>query len=213
MKVSLVELLALLDAHKGAMIVTMTTRTEPKLLVKSRIDGVATSQRYPQGVERLAYGRYMLATNYESNVQAQRAKEGHASPESFQVQGLWVSKAHPEGAGRRFNRFLVVHVDKPGVFYMRARPDADEHGHAVKILDQYRHKAGDEIEGDDLQALKAGYMPPKGKAKKQELAKDVPYRAIEVGNVLTVTFGGITYELDHDGETPAWAVPGVAVPA
>lgn len=213
MQVSLVELIELLDAHKGAMIVTMTTRTEPKLLVKSRLDGVATAERFPQGVERLAFGRYMVANNYEANVQAQREREDHDEPQAFQAVGLWTSQAHPGGAGRRFGRFMVIHVDKPGVFYMRARPDADQHGHPVKILDEYRHKNGEQVDGDDLALLKEGYLPAKSKSKKQEVSKEIPYRAIEMSNVLTVTFGGITYELDHDGQMPEWQVPGDAVHA
>jgi len=205
MLVSLVELLELLDAHKGAMIVTMTTKTQPKMLVKSRSTGQSAAERFPGGVDRLAYGRFMLANNYGDNVQAQREREGHENPEGFEAAGLWVSKKHPEGAGQQFGRFMVIHVDKPGTFYFRCRPHADEHGHPVKIRSEYR-AANVQITGDDLDDLTDNYLPAKGKSHKQEVDKEIPYRAYEVAGVQSVTFGGEMYELDHNGETPEWAV-------
>jgi len=205
-KVSLAEMIEILDARKGAMIVSMVTDTKPKLLAKSRATSEPTSERYPEGIGRLAFGRHMLATNYEANVQAQREREEHADPQEFKVEGLWKSKAHPEGAGRRFGRFLVIHVDKPGVFYFRTRPDSDEHGRPVKIRDRWMRKHDNsEVEGDELDDLKENYLSskPNGQSK-QQLAREIPYRACEVANVKSITIGGITYELDHDGETPEW---------
>lgn len=211
MQVSLSELLAILDSHKGALIVTMVTRTNPKLLAKSRATGQATVERFPQGIERMAYGRFLLGTNYEANVQAQREREGHDDPQGFAVEGLWKSQAHPEGAGRHLGRFLVVHVDKPGVFYFRCRPQSDEQGMPLKIRSELINPdTGDEIVGDDLDDLIHNYMPARGPAKKQEVAREIPYRAYEVGGIVSLTVGGITYELDHDGETPEWVVPEVA---
>jgi len=209
MLVSLVELLELLDAHKGAMIVTMTTKTQPKLLAKSRATGESTAARFPGGIDRLAYGRFMLASNYGDNVQAQREREGHDNPEGFEAAGLWASKKHPEGAGRHFGRFMVIHADKPGTFYFRCRPHADEHGHPVKIRSEYRAQ-DTEITGDDLDDLTVNYLPAKGSAYKQQVDKEIPYRAYEIAGVQTVTFGGETYELDHEGETPEWIVPELA---
>jgi len=208
MKVTLAELIEVMDAHKGAVIVTMVSETEPKMLVKSRSTGEPTASRFPQGVRRMAYGRFMFGNDHQGNVRAERGREGHADPMGYVVQGLWVSKAHPEGAGRHYNRFLVIHVDKPGKFFFRCRPDSDEHGHPIKIRSEWF--AGDaQLTDDEFAELQADYLPAQGKSKKQEVEKEIPYRTYECDNVLSVTMGGITYELDHDPQgQPEWFIPG-----
>jgi len=220
MKVNLVQLLGVLEAHKGAVIIGMISRTDPPLLARSRADKSPTADRYPEGVQRLAQGRYMLNNNYGNNVQAQRTREDHPEPEGFQVAGLWEAKHPPcngDGCpecnhtgrvpkGRRFGRFLVVHVDKPGTFYLRCRPASDGQGFPVKIRDEWKNPANDTtIEGEELDLLKSDYLKSKPKKSvKQQLDREIPYRTVNVDGVLTVTVGGTIYELDHAGDKPNW---------
>lgn len=189
MKVSLVELLAVLEEYKGAVFASVTTDTEPKTLAKSRVTGEPTPN-----IRHESYRRIMLATNYENNVKAQREREGHESPDSFQAESLW------KGKGRRFGRFLVVHEDKPDQFYLRIRPQADEHGRPVAIKSKWL-RDGAEVNQDEL----AEFLPKPRPASKQELTKEIPYRAYKVENIKTLTIGGVTYELDHEADKPEWA--------
>ena len=228
MNVNLLQLVGILEAYRGALIVSATMRTQPPLLAKSRATKEPTFDRYPNGVERVAFGRFMLATNYEANVVAQRGREDHVAADQFEAGPLWPIKCplcngegcavcHDTGKigmGRHYNRFLVVHVRKSGVFYLRCRPAADDHGRPVKIRDAWaKVHDGSEIEGDELADVKANYLKSKPKPSvKQELAREIPYRPYEVGGVDTLTVGGVVYELDHDGSTPEWYVPGPALP-
>jgi hypothetical protein len=228
MQVNLLQLVGILEAYKGALIVSATMRTRPALLAKSRADSTPTATHFPEGVERVAFGRHMLATNYESNVVAQRGREDHVAPDQFEAGPLWPIKCplcsgdgcevcHTTGKigmGRHYNRFLVVHVRKPGVFYLRCRPAGDEHGRPVKIRDEWRRvHDGSEIEGDELADVKAHYLKSKSSGTpKQELAREIPYRGYDVTALETLTVGSVVYELDHDGPKPEWYVPGPALP-
>ena len=227
MQVSLQQLVGILDAYKGALIVSATMRTQPALLAKSRLDKTPTAERYPAGVERLAYGRFMLATNYEANVQAQRGREDHPDPTQFAAGPLWPIKCplcsgggcdvcHGKGEigmGRHYNRFLVVHVRKPGVFYIRTRPYADGHGSPIKIKDKWSHKGGDEIVGEELEDVQQNFLKSKSSGTpKQQLDREIPFRPYNVEGIVQLTVGGVVYDLDHDGPAPEWYVPGPALP-
>ena len=60
-----------LTERKGTTFVSCLTRTEQKLNKKSRLDKSLSADRFPNGVFRVAYGQFMLGTNYEANVNAQ----------------------------------------------------------------------------------------------------------------------------------------------
>jgi hypothetical protein len=225
MQVSLLQLMGILEAHRGALILSARMRTRPDLLKKSRADGTPTEMRYPEGVERIAYGRFMVATNYEANVQAQRERENHPSPDQFEAGPMWPIKCpvckgenpncdccHGEGKvgmGRQLGRFLVVHVRKPGMFYLRCRPQADDHGKPVKIRDEWlRTDNGDHLSDEELDDLRTNFLKASGNNRKQELDREIPYRAYDVETIESVTVGGVTYEIDHNGPKPEWLVPG-----
>lgn len=196
--VTVAEFLAVLLAAPGAKIVSLATQTRPKLLVKSRATGEPTADRFPAGVERRAIGRFVLNFDYENNVNAQRLREGKA--DDFQAQGLWVSKAHPEGAGKadpEFPKFMVYHVDTLKR-YLRARPHTNKQGRILKEHDQYVDLAtGQPITGEALEDLKANYMPAKSPSKSQQLDKEVPVRCIEVDNCVGATYARHWYRFKH----------------
>lgn len=190
-RLTLSELLELLETHCGAVIVTMTTRTEPRLLVRSRT--TQQVRRYPQGVEKLCHGRFMLANRYRDNVRAQRRREAHPRPESFRAGKLW------NGKGERLGRFLARHVET-GALYVVARPASDEQGYPVRIWQRWIDLAtGRNIEGEELLELRRDWLAHRPALnEKQQLARRIPYRTYQVISIHSVTFGGQVYGLRFD---------------
>jgi hypothetical protein len=200
MQVTLKQLMEVLDAYKGTVIVSCLTRTEPKLLKKSRVSGTPTEVAYPGGVVRIAYGRFMLATNYEANVNAQREREGHPEAGEFQAESLWGGKG---ARNRQFSRFLVIHKDKENTFYIRMRPHSDEVGCPLKMEDKWTLADGTPLTSEQLATLKSEYMSAPSKSKKQEVEKEIPYRAYNTDGLMAMAVGGNVYEI-VPGETPEW---------
>lgn len=193
-KLRLAELIGLLNTHSGAVIVSMTARTEPTLLRKSRGTGQPVEERYPEGIEKIVRGRFMLASAYGANVRAQRKREGHPHPERFRAGKLWAGK------GVRLCRFLAQHVETKHL-YVVARPASDEHGYPVRLHERWidLHQVRD-VEGEELAELQTDWLkdPPRKPAKKQQLARQIPYRTYRVGSIHSITFGGETYGVEED---------------
>jgi hypothetical protein len=188
--VNLDRLLAILDAHPGAAIVTMVTRTEPRLLRKSRRSGQPCDERWPHGIEKLVRGRFMLANRYAANVRAQRRRENHPRAEAFQRAKLW------RGKGQRIGRFLARHQDS-GELYLVARPAADERGQPVRLWERWIDLAtGRDIVGEEFTELAADWLRDlRGSNPKQQLARQIPYRTYHVVAIHSVTIGGAVYRL------------------
>ena len=200
-RVSLERLVGILEQHRGAAIVTAVTRTEPRLLAKSRKDKSPTAARYSHGVEKLCLTRLILANRYQDNVRAQRRREGHPKPEAFRASKLW------RGRGRRVGRFLAVHVEHDRI-YLVARPQADELGQPVRIWERWINLAtGKDIEGEELEELKRDYLRdlPSSNAK-QEVVRRIPYRCYQVESVHSVTVNGQVFALER--ERSAHRLPG-----
>ena len=191
--VTLDELLPRLEEHCGAVIVAMTTRTEPPLLKKARNDGRSVDDHFPCGVLKLARGSFMLANRYRDNVRSQRRREGHPRPESFRSGKLW------GGAGERLGRFLARHVET-GRLYVVARPASDRNGYPVRIWQRWIDlHSGDELAGDRLMDLRRNWMAdPPSFSTKQALARQIPYRTYMAPSIHSVTFGGQVYRLIAD---------------
>jgi len=194
-RVTLSQLGQVLGAAKGTMIVTLVTRTEPKLLRKCRTTGEPTEAVYPLGVERLSYGRFMLGTDYQGNVRSRREREGHGQPDGFRAESLWA------GRGQRIGAYLARHRDSRRL-YLVARPASDEQGRPVKMRSAWRcvHD-GRPIEGRELIALEDDFLadrPRKAIAKKQELAREIPYRTYDLTSIVALTFAGEAYRLEYD---------------
>lgn len=192
-RVALAELVRLLDRHPGAAIVTMVVRTEPRLLVKSRLDGTPTPERFPHGIEKLGLGRFMLANRYQANVREQRRREAHPRPRAFRSGKLW------SGHGERIGRFLARHTEHDRL-YLVARPQSDSYGNPAKLWERWIDLArGCDLAGDELDDVKQNYLRDlPAESKKQELRRRIPYRTYHVVSVHSVTIGGQVYRVEPD---------------
>lgn len=192
-RVHLRRLVEILEGHRGTAIVAAVTRTEPRLLARSRSDKSPTSDRYPHGIEKLCLTRFILANRYQANVQAQRRREGHPAPEAFRASKLW------GGKGKRIGRFLAVHVDRDQV-YLVARPQSDELGQPVRIWERWINLAtGEDIEGEELDRLKRDYLRDiPSSSPKQQVVRRIPYRCYQVESVHSVTIGGQVFAIERD---------------
>lgn len=191
--VRLATLLEILNAHAGAVIVTALTRTQPRLLVRSRATGQPTVERFPFGVEKLAFGRFILAARYERNVRAQRTREGHPDPRGFVDEPLWAGK------GKRLGRFVARH-EPSGRLYLVARPESDQRGRPVKLRETWiRLHDGAAVEGEELVDLVENFLVDRPRpARKQELRREVPYRVYDLGHLVALRVDGVTYQLEPD---------------
>jgi hypothetical protein len=193
-KVSVREFLALITAASlGSKIVSLATRTRKEpgngMVKKHRLTGQPTTELYPAGVERRAVGRFILGFDYANNVNAQRERENKQA--DFVAEGLWVSKAHPEGAGRHdeeYPAYMVYHVDSLKQ-YLRTRPHQNKQGRIVKEHDGWFNVAnGQPITGNALADLKENLLDKHGPAKKQDLDKEIPVRCVEVPNIVAACY-------------------------
>lgn len=192
-RVTLEQLLKILDAHRGAVIVAMVTRTEPRLLVRSRKTREPSAERYPHGIEKLCHGRFLLANNYGANVRAQRRRESHPNPKGFRAGQIWCGK------GERVGRFLVRHTDS-GAIYVRARPASDQRGLPVRLWERWINLAtGADAAGDELVELQRDWLADRpAENRKQQLARTIPYRTYQVLSIHSATVGAETYRLMPD---------------
>ena len=149
--------------------------------------GKKTEELYPQGVTREAVGRFHVGFNYERNVQAQQAREGKDM--DFEKQPMWVSKAHPEGAGQHDpdNPQIIKHVDT-GREYLQLRPHTDAKGNVRREHEQWRDNAtgrvlpAEEVKDLKKNLLQGGNSKPKA-AEQGGIEKKIPVRAIPLEDV------------------------------
>ena len=159
------------------------------MVKKHRVTGQPTVEIYPLGVERRAVGRFMLGNDYEANVNAQRERENKDA--DFVVAGLWVSKKHPEGAGRHVEGLpaLVRHVDTSEE-YVCCRPHQTKSGKIVKEHDEWIDVAtGKKLSAAQVEDLKINLLDKVSASKKQDLDKEIPVRCIHVENVKAACYG------------------------
>ena len=199
------EFLRLVSARRGAQIVSLSTRTQLRLLRHHRVTGERVDDRYPLGVIREAVGRSLLNYHYQNNVNAQRTREDQEP--DFVASPLWVSARHPEGAGqpdRRWPQYLVVHVDTRKK-YLRVRPKTNNQGRIVKEHDRYVDVAtGCAIVGDELADLLENCLPEKRPSRKQHLDHEIQPRTYELPGLMAVCHGGRWYILKH-AKAKSWA--------
>ena len=183
----------LAQLHAGCSIVTLATATVKTpgdgMTKKHRVTKQPTTEVYPQGVRREAVGRYLLGNDYENNVNQERAREEKEA--DFVVAGLWVSKAHPEGAGRhdeQFPQYMVFHADTKRE-YIQARPKQNKAGKITKEKDSYIDIAsGRKLTAAEVEDLKENFLDKVAPNKKQDLEKEIPTRAIAVENVKAANY-------------------------
>ena len=111
--------------------------------------GKKTEELYPQGVTRESVGRFHVGFNYEGNVQAQQGREGKDM--DFEKQPMWVSKAHPEGAGQHdaSNPQIIRHVDT-GREYLQLRPHTDAKGNKVRAVKSFEEAMSEAMSDEDV---------------------------------------------------------------
>jgi hypothetical protein len=191
--VTLTQLIEILGRYNGSAIVVAVTRTQPRLLVKSRADGTPTADKYPHGVEKLTRQQMLLANCYEDNVVQQRRREGHPRPRAFKASALW------RGKGSRLGKFLVRHVDDDRL-YLRARPKSDDLGQPVRLWERWIDLgSGCDLTGEALEELKTFYLRDVPSAnRKQQLNCPVPYRTYHVISIDSIKVGGEVYTLKAD---------------
>lgn len=154
----------------GAKIVGMTTRTQPKLLKKSRITGEPCPHKE---VTRITERTVIIACNYESCVNRQRARED--MPNDFRAEELWKGKGkHVEN-----HPFLIEHTEtgQQYVALMNLRTNKDD------WFDENNNPL-------DPAALK-DYLPKPQEHSKQGTDKKVFWRTIEISNVVAVRYATI----------------------
>jgi hypothetical protein len=198
--VTLAKLIEVLSAHPGTAIVTMVTRTEPRLLARSRSDRTQKAcDRWPHGIEKLCLGRFMLRNNYQANVRAQRRREGHPRPEAFTRDKLWAGK------GRRIGNYVAEHKES-GRLYLVARPQTDAGGNPVRLWERWIDLAT----GQDLDAIQRAELvrdwlhDRPAQNTKQQVSRPIPYRTYHVVSVHTLQINGETWRIDPD--VPAYRV-------
>ena len=152
--------------------------------------GKKTEELYPQGVTRESVGRFHVGFNYEGNVQAQQGREGKDM--DFEKQPMWVSKAHPEGAGQHdaSNPQIIRHVDT-GREYLQLRPHTDAKGNVRREHEQWRDNAtgrvlpAEEVKDLKKNLLQGGNSKP-APAAQGGIEKKIPVRAIPLEDIYAV---------------------------
>ena len=176
-------IIAYLDSYPqgGAKFIGIKTLTSPKLLKKSRITG---EPRTIKEVKRLAFRTVCIAANYENAVNRQRSKESDETPEMFHVESLW------KGAGEKAGKHLVRHK-KTGNLYLAYRPSQDKTTGLAKALKDAWYADGNLIDHDTILDI----LPAITKAKKQDVIRDVPWRTVNIENIVEIHFNDTIFKV------------------
>lgn len=158
----------ILESIKGAKIVTLRTKTKPKIRKTSKINGLPCPYAI---VERECLRNGIIGVNYESAVNNQRQREGHE--EEFKAQLLW------KGKGRHVGKYLIEHVDtlKRYIAFMAKITK----GVPVIVGDKW-YADGKEITKEELEE----FLPDIKENLTQETEKQIAWRTIELDNILEV---------------------------
>jgi hypothetical protein len=168
-------LLAYLDSLvPGARVVSLTTRTRPRLKAGCPY----------QSVYRVATRNGTIGCGYESCVNRQRVREGQPTDRDdtilyFEAASLW------HGQGEHVGRWLVRHR-KTGKLYLMFRPTTDKAGHPIISFDHwYDGRRGKAIASGDLKE----WLVQRGSSDRQGVDKPVVWRTIELANVVQIVHG------------------------
>jgi hypothetical protein len=166
----------------GPRIVTLRTKTYPRMLKKGRVSGLPCPVA---GVHRIVSRNGIIGSSYENGVNNRRALEGQPVDANdvvlyFDALELW------NGKGEHVGRWFVRHIDKPGSVYLTFRPKQKPGGEVVVMDDVWMDDAGNIVNPDDLEE----WLPLPSVNRRQMVDRLVPWRTIELDNVLSVTFDG-----------------------
>ena len=167
-------------------IVTIRTKTYPKMLKKSRVTGLPCPH---QGVHRIATRNGILGCTYEGSVNRQRLRESQPLNNDgellyFTPLELW------NGKGEHDTRYTVRHRDS-GHRYIVFKPTQKRNGELVITQDEWRDEAGTLLNSADLEE----WLPLPSTSRRQEVNRPVAWRTIELDNVLSITYAGDEYAL------------------
>lgn len=175
----------------GAKIVTLTSRTRPKLNKKHRLTGAPLP--YKQGVERIATRSGIIGCSYESSVNRQRDREGgptddEGNVEVFHAEKLWNGKGEHDGP-------LTVRHKGTGKRYITFKPTNKTHDDgsdgvlivADQWLDVETGRTLTQAEIDELDY----YQTEKKDNKRQGTDREIFWRTIELENILQIRHGDI----------------------
>lgn len=166
----------------GPRIVTLKTKTYPRLLKKGRESGLPCPY---DGVHRVVSRNGIIGCSYENSVNNERAREGKPVDDAdvvmyFDALSLW------NGKGEHVGRWLVRHIDKPGSMYITFRPTRKADGEIMVMDDVWMDGAGSIVDPAELEE----WLPLPSVSSRQMVDKPVAWRTIELDNVLSVTFNG-----------------------
>lgn len=150
---------------QGERVITLITRTSPKLLKKDRETGAPCPYRE---VFRINERTALIGGQYEEMVNAQLAAEGKLT--EFRAESLWNGKGrHVAGS-----KFLVEHVET-GKQYIAAHP--------IKNLGEvWTDEEGSEIDAGELK----NYLPKPSNSNRQGTETEVPWRVFAIESVVSV---------------------------
>ena len=162
-------------------IVTLTTRTYPKMLKKSRVTGEPCPY---VGVHRICRRNGIMGCSYENAVNNRRVKEDQPTNRRgdvlhFNALELWNGKGVHDGP------YTVRHVDN-GNRYIVFKPTQRQDGGVVVNADEWKDADGNVQNVADLEQ----YLPLPSHSRRQMVDRPVDWRTIELDNILAVTYGG-----------------------
>lgn len=159
------DVLAKIDSAK---IVSLRTKTQCKLLAKSKVE-------FPQGVTKISLRNGIIGASYENAVNNKLEREGELP--DFKAESLW------KGRGRRVSKFIVQHMDTQKQ-YLAFLPKTNADGHNITKSIYIDNATGLEVPYNNVEK----YIPSYGYS-----SSVVNWQVIELSNVIGLKSGDIEF--------------------
>ena len=159
------DVLASIDSAK---IVSLRTKTQCKLLAKSKV-------QFPKGVSKISTRNGIIGASYENAVNNALKREGEVP--DFKAESLW------KGRGCRVSKFIVQHMDTQKQ-YLAFMPKTNVDGHNVTKSVYIDNATGLEVSYEDIK----DYMPSYGTN-----SSGLNWQVIELTNVIGLKSGNIEF--------------------
>jgi hypothetical protein len=126
-----------------------------------------------------------FGVSYQNAVIAQRAREGHPSPDNFQSEGLW------KGKGRAISRNIVEHTEtgKQYIVLYPSRMGAEVVTRSTAYFVDDRPATAQEVA-----AIKS-FLKGANSVPKQEVANTVAWRTIALENIEAINTEGQSFQI------------------
>lgn len=204
--------LRVLDAHKGTIFASMTSRTK-KLpgeggLNKFKRGDKTVACPFTEGIEHWMKQRIILGASYAGMVNNQRGRELDTYVQSLPPPPKFVKDAQPfeaeeflaeklwKGKGVRDEVYprLVAKHSESGQRYLVYRPGSDEVGKPEPIVSEYYDISTGRLLDFDLD-VKDFYKPQSEQPKGQMTEKWIPWQTVKLENIIEICYGGETYQM------------------